>query len=166
MTNELKALQSNNTWEITELPEGKNCVGCKWVYKTKHNSDGSVERHKARLVAKGYTQKEGLDYEETFAPVAKMTTVRTVISLAASKRWTISQLDVNNAFLDGELNEEVYMKLPPGFFQSEKSQGKVCRLIKSIYGLKQASRQWFSRFSDALTAYDFMASLNDYSLFT
>ncbi|CAM8956843.1 unnamed protein product [Rhodiola kirilowii] len=166
MQSELKALEDNDTWEITELPHGKNSVGCKWVFKIKRKSDGTIERYKARLVAKGFTQLEGLDYHETFAPVVKMNTVRTLIAVAASKGWPLYQLDVNNAFLHGSLDEEVYMNLPPGFYKSDKAKGKVCKLQKSLYGLKQASRQWFNKLSEALLSYGFTSSLNDYSLFT
>ncbi|CAM8989719.1 unnamed protein product [Rhodiola kirilowii] len=166
MQAEIDALQLNDTWEVTDLPQGKHAIGCKWVYKIKRHSDGSIERYKARLVAKGFTQEEGLDYHETFALVVKMTTIRTALTLASAKHWPLYQLDVNNAFLHGTLDEEVYMMLPPGHLQNLKSQGKVCRLKKSLYGLKQASRQWFSKFSDALISFGFKQSLHDYSLFT
>ncbi|CAM8888782.1 unnamed protein product [Rhodiola kirilowii] len=166
MDKEIKALEANNTWILTELPAGKTLVDCKWVYKLKFKSDGTLERYKARLVARGFTQVEGLDYHDTFAPVAKMTTIRCLLAVAAVKHWPIYQLDVDNAFLHGTLDEEVYMKLPIGFYKKEKAAGKVCKLVKSLYGLKQASRQWFAKFSEAITAYGFQRSLNDYSLFT
>lgn len=106
MDSELKALEQNNTWTITTLPPNKMSIGCKWVYKTKYNSDGSIERYKARLVAKGYTQREGFDYHETFAPVAKLVTVRCLIALASACSWPFYQLHVQNAFLHGDLDEE------------------------------------------------------------
>ena len=163
MRKEIDALQSNHTWSLVPLPPHKRPIGCKWVYKIKLKADGSVERYKARLVAKGYSQVEGVDYRETFAPVAKLTTVRVLLGLASLKGWYLHQLDVNNAFLHGDLTEEVYMKLPPGF--GGKGETRVCRLHKSLYGLKQASRQWFIKLSMALKAAGFTQSWSDYSLF-
>ena len=109
MDEEMAALYGNDTWDLVPLPKDKKTIGCKWVYKVKHNSDGSISRYKARLVAKGYAQTHGIDYEETFAPVAKMATVHSVIAVAAAKGWFLHQMDVKNAFLHGELQEEVYM---------------------------------------------------------
>jgi Reverse transcriptase (RNA-dependent DNA polymerase)/Integrase core domain len=167
MAAEIKALEENNTWSITALPPHKHAIGCKWVYKIKYHADGSIERYKARLVAKGYTQQEGIDYQETFAPVAKMISVRCLIAIASSKGWPLYQLDVNNAFLHGDLHEEVYMHLPPGYHvQSSNNQRLVCRLHKSLYGLKQASRNWFSKFSQAIQTFGFKQSASDHSLFT
>ncbi|CAM8943540.1 unnamed protein product [Rhodiola kirilowii] len=166
MNKEITALEQNHTWTLTSLSPGKNAVDCKWIFKVKHHSDGTIERYKARLVAKGFTQVEGIDYHDTFAPVVKMTTVRCLLAVAAIRCWPLYQLDVNNAFLHGLLSEEVYMKPPPGFYPEAKQQGLVCKLQRSIYGLKQASRQWFARFSDALIHFGFRQSLEDYSLFT
>ncbi|CAN6563085.1 unnamed protein product [Malus baccata var. baccata] len=115
MDEEMLALQKNNTWEVTSLPKGKKTVGCRWVFTVKYKADGSIDRYKARLVAKGYTQTYGVDYQETFSPVAKMNTVRVLISLAANMNWPLKQFDVKNAFLHGNLEEEVYMDFPPGY---------------------------------------------------
>ena len=114
MQQEIKALEENNTWSVVDLPKGMHTVGSKWIYKIKYKADGQVERFKARLVAKGYIQQEGLDYHDTFSPVAKMVTVRCVIALAVSKGWPMYQMDVYNAFLQGDLEEEVYMEMPEG----------------------------------------------------
>ena len=116
MLEEMTALSKNQTWDLVTLPAGKHPVGCKWVYTIKQTPEGKVERYKARLVAKGYTQIYGVDYDETFAPVAKMNSVRTLISCAANFGWELHQLDVKNAFLHGGyLQEEIHMDIPPGF---------------------------------------------------
>ena len=163
MQAELDALQSNETWRLTPLPPHKTAIGCRWIYKIKHRADGSIERYKARLVAKGYTQMEGLDYLDTFSPVAKLTTVRFLLAIAAMNNWHLRQLDVNNAFLHGELDEEVYMQVPPGL--TIQNPNLVCRLQRSLYGLKQASRQWFLKLSSLLTTHGFQKSQLDHSLF-
>ncbi|KAH9666221.1 protein kinase domain-containing protein [Citrus sinensis] len=163
MEDEITALEKNNTWTLTHLPDGKKAIGSRWVYKIKYQSDGTIERYKARLVAKGYTQTEGIDYHATFSPVAKLVTVRALLSLAAVKGWILEQLDVSNAFLQGDLEEEVYMQVPQGF--SKQGEHLVCKLNKSIYGLKQASRNWFSKFSATIQQAGFRQSKADYSLF-
>jgi hypothetical protein len=134
------------------------------VYTIKQNPDGKVDRYKARLVAKGYTQKYGVDYEETFAPVAKMNTIRTLISCAVNLDWHLHQLDVKNAFLHGDLHEEVYMHIPPGF-ATAKTEGKVLKLHRSLYGLKQSPRAWFDRFRKAVLKLSYKQSNADHTLF-
>nr|AWW15216.1 putative polyprotein [Leavenworthia alabamica] len=161
---EYTALEDNQTWSVEDLPPGKKAIGSQWVFKVKFRSDGAVERYKARLVAMGNKQIEGEDYGETFSPVAKMGTVRLFLDVAAKKGWIVHQMDVHNAFLHGDLEEEVYMRLPPGYQLDDPN--KVCRLRKSLYGLKQAPRCWFAKLSKALLEYGFEQSLGDYSLFT
>ncbi|KAE9589571.1 putative RNA-directed DNA polymerase [Lupinus albus] len=161
---ELTALNDNKTWIIFHLPSNKRAIGCKWVFKTKHKSDGSIERHKARLVAKGFTQTEGVDFLETFSPVIKMTTIRVIFALAFAYNWHLHQLDINTAFLHGDLKEEVYMKIPLGVHV--KNPKLVCKLQKSIYGLKQASRQWHDKLTGILIQSGYTKSIADYSLFT
>jgi hypothetical protein len=134
------------------------------VYKVKQHSDGSIERYKARLVAKGFQQRDGIDYKETFSPVIKPATIRILLSLAVHYNWPLKQLDVSNAFLHGQLSEEVFMEQPTGFVDS-MFPGHVCKLKKALYGLKQAPRAWFQRLSQALLHLGFIGSLVDTSLF-
>jgi hypothetical protein len=161
---EMKALEKNKTWSATTLPAGKRTVGCKWVFTIKYNSDGSIGRYKARLVAKGFTQTYGIDYSETFAPVAKLNTIRILLSFAANLDWPLHQLDVKNAFLNGDLEEEVYMDCPPGFEEAFGSQ--VCKLKKSLYGLKQSPRAWFEKFTQSVKKQGFTQGQADHTLFT
>ncbi|CAL2241016.1 unnamed protein product [Prunus armeniaca] len=161
---EITALEQNHTLTFTSLPYGHKPIGCKWVYKIKHRSDGTIERYKARLMAKGYTQQEGLNYHETFSPTAKLVTIRCLLAIAAARHWPLHQLDVQNAFLHGHLDEKVYMLPPPGF--RRQGENLMCRLNKSLYGLKQASRNWFSKFSNAIKMAGFNQSKADYFLFT
>ncbi|RVW68794.1 Retrovirus-related Pol polyprotein from transposon RE1 [Vitis vinifera] len=165
MNEEMKSLQKNETWELVECPLGKKPVGCRWIYTVKYKADGIIERFKARLLAKGYTQTYGIDYTETFAPVAKINTVRVLLSLAANLDWPLQQFDVKNVFLHGELSEEVYMDLPPGCMVLEKQCQKVCKLKKSLYGLKQSLRAWFGRFTKSMRAFGYRQSNSDHTLF-
>ncbi|KAJ9545430.1 hypothetical protein OSB04_025137 [Centaurea solstitialis] len=164
MEDELGALRSNHTWDLETLPPRKRVVGCRWVFTVKLHPDGSLHRLKARLVAKGYSQAYGIDYDETFSPVAKMSSVRICIALAAIHHWPLYQLDVKNAFLNGVLKEEVYMEQPPGFIVEEEAS-KVCRLRRSLYGLKQSPRAWFGRFSSVMGEFGMVRSASDYSVF-
>ncbi len=138
---EMVALDANVTWELVALLKNKKVIRCKWVYKVKHNANGSVNRYKARLVAKSYAQTYGIDYEETFSPVAKMTIVKAIIVMAVVKGWSLHQMDVKNVFLHGDLQEEVYMEQPPGYVD-QTHPNLVYRLKKTLYGLKQAPRAW------------------------
>uniref|UniRef100_A0A2N9FIB4 Uncharacterized protein n=1 Tax=Fagus sylvatica TaxID=28930 RepID=A0A2N9FIB4_FAGSY len=165
MDEEFSTLQRQHTWSLVPPPIGKNIVGCKWVFKLKRNSDGSISRYKARLVAKGFHQQYGIDFEETFSPVVKPPTVRLILALAVTYNWPLRQLDVRNAFLHGVLKEEVYMMQPPGYVASNQPH-HVCKLQKSIYGLKQAPRAWFESFTTQLLSLGFQASSADSSLFT
>ncbi|KAJ0882624.1 putative RNA-directed DNA polymerase [Helianthus annuus] len=164
MFEEYSALMKNGTWTLVPQVPNANIVDCKWVYKLKRDQTGAITRYKARLVAKGFNQQPGIDYHETFSPVVKATTIRVVLSLAVSQRWPLRQLDVQNAFLHGDLQETVYLRQPPGFVDQTKPD-HVCLLHKSLYGLKQAPRAWFNRLSGALTALGFQGSRTDPSLF-
>lgn len=164
MNTEMNALYENDTFDIVELPSDRKATGSKWVYKIKYKSSGEIDRFKARFVIQGFSQKEGVDFDETFSPVVKIVTIRCVINLAFQQSWPIFQLDVNNAFLYGDIEETVYMKLPPGYF--DENDNRVCRLKKSLYGLKQAPRQWNAKLSSTLLENGFVQSKKDYSLFT
>ena len=161
---EMDALHANGAWSLVPPVRGHNIIDCKWVYKVKHKADGSIDRYKARLVAKGFRQRYGIDYEETFSPVVKPATIRLVLSIAVSRGWDLRQLDVQNAFSHGVLEEEVYMRQPPGYTDMTRPHF-VCKLQKALYGLKQAPRAWFARLSSKLQAFGFTPSRADTSLF-
>ena len=157
---EMDSIMTNGTWEIVDRPYGCKPIGYKWVFKKKLRPDGTIEKYKARLVAKGYTQKEGEDFFDTYSPVARLTTIRVLLALAASHGLFVHQMDVKTAFLNGELDEEIYMDQPDGFVV-EGQEGKVCKLLKSLYGLKQAPKQWHEKFDKTMTSAGFVANEAD-----
>jgi Reverse transcriptase (RNA-dependent DNA polymerase) len=150
-----------DTYEFTQR---KKACRVQWVYKTKYSSDGTIEKYKARLIAKCYTQIYGLDYQEIFTPVAKMSTVQILLSVAVNLGWSLSQMDVKNAFLQCTLEEKVYMTLPHGY-KDDSNKDLVCKLNKSIYGLKQSPRAWYGKLSHSLLLYNFVKSTTDSSMF-
>ena len=160
MQEEIDSLQEHDVYELTELPRGRKAVGCKWVFKIKHNADGSVERYKARLVAQGYSQRYGLDYDETFSPVVRFESIRTVVALPVQRGLKLHQIDVTSAFLNGELEDEVYMEQPEGF-EVEGKEDLVYKLNKSLYGLKQSSRCWNSVLDEHLKSIGFVQTESD-----
>lgn len=164
MKEEFTALQLSNPWELVEPEENMKIVGNKWVYKIKYNPDGTVSRYKARLVAKGYHQTVGVDYTETFSPIAKSATVKMMLSIAAAKGWEIKQVDVNNAFLNGELNKKVFMEQPKGFVDPKHLKA-VCKLKKALYGLKQTPRAWYEKLKRALIEWGFKNAISNTLLF-
>ena len=154
VNSEIESILSNHTWELTDLPPGNKLLGSKWIFKRKMKPDGTIDKYKARLVVKGYRQKEGLDYFDTYSPVTRITSIRMLIALAAVHDLKIHQMDVKTAFLNGELEEEIYMEQPEGFIVPGKEK-KVCRLVKSLYGLKQAPKQWHAKFDQIMLANGF-----------
>jgi hypothetical protein len=164
MMEEYNSIMKNDVWEVVPRPEGKSVVTSKWLYKLKHAADGSIEKYKARFVARGFSQVEGVDYDETFAPVARYTSIRAVISIAAEMGWKIHQMDVKTAFLNGLIEEEVYIEQPLGF-EVHGRESHVCRLKKALYGLKQAPRAWYSRIDAYLQQLGFEKSEADPNLY-
>jgi hypothetical protein len=164
MDSEIQAIERKNTWELTELPRGAKVIGVKWIYKTKVNEKGEIEKHKARLVAKGYSQKYGIDYKEVFAPVARWDTIRCILAMAALREWSVFQLDVKSAFLHGELIETVYVEQPLGYVK-KGAENKVYKLHKALYGLKQAPRAWYSKIEQYFTSEGFEKCPYEHTLF-
>lgn len=164
MKKELDSLRAAKTWDVVERPAGKNIVGCKWVFRIKKDADGRIEKYKARLVARGFTQVYGVDYTETFAPVAKMASLRTILAIATRNNWPIEVFDFNSAFLNGELDEEIYMQLPPGF-EGYDLRKFVARLRKALYGLKQGGRTWYKALWRALEELGFKRAEYDHGVF-
>jgi hypothetical protein len=152
------------TWHLVPPSSNKNLIDCKWVYRIKRHADGTIDRYKTQLVAKGFKQRYDIDYEDTFSPVVKIAIVRLVLAISVSRGWSLRQLDVKNAFLHGVLEEEVYMKQPPGF-ENPHALFHICKLDKALYGLKQAPRAWYSRLSSKLSELGFVPSKADTSLF-
>ena len=155
---------ANDTWDLVALPKGQKLVRCKLVYRTNYGLDGKFDKHKARLVAKGFSQVEGIDYTKTFSLVAKMNSIHLVLSLAASFKWEVHQMDVKFAFLHGDLHEEIYMEQPIGFIQIDSSL--ICRLKKSLYGLKQAPRAWYAKMNSFLLESGFSRCHSDNTVYT
>ncbi|KAI3731774.1 hypothetical protein L1987_62963 [Smallanthus sonchifolius] len=162
---EMDSILHNNTWKLTDLPPGCKPLGSKWIFKRKMRVDGSIDKFKARLVIQGFRQKEGIDFFDTYAPVARISTIRFLIALASVQNLIIHQMDVKTAFLNGELDEEVYMKQPEGFVLPGQEQ-KVCKLIKSLYGLKQAPKQWHQKFDEVILSHGFHLNQADKCVYT
>ena len=156
--------RKNKTWDLVCLPAGAKPIGLKWVFKVKRNADGSINKFKARLVAKGYVQKHGVDYDEVFAPVARIETIRLIIGLAALRGWKIHHLDVKTAFLHGDLKEEVYVSQPQGFIVKGQ-EDKVYKLKKALYGLRQAPRAWNVKLNQILRGLNFYRCAKEPSLY-
>jgi hypothetical protein len=164
MTEEYQSIMKNEVWEIVPRPKNKDVVSSRWLFKIKNVVDGSIEKYKARFVARGFSQKESIDYEETFALVARYTSIKTIIALAAKMKWKLHQMDVKTAFLNGVIEEEVYIEQPQGF-EVEDRKSHVCKLKKALYGLKQAPRAWYGRIYSFLTSLGFTKSKADSNLY-
>ena len=160
----MEAFDKNEAWDLVELPDGRKPIGSKWVFKKKLNAAGKVEKYKARLVAKGYSQVESIDFSEIFSPVAKMTSIRFLLSLTATFDLEVEQMDVKTMFLHGDLNEEIYMKQPEGFSVKGKKE-LVYKLKKSLYGLKQSPRMWYQKFDTYIQGLGFVRSNVDHYVY-
>lgn len=163
-SDEIASIEQNETWILVELPQGAKAIGVKWVFKLKRNADGTINKHKASLVAKGYVQRHGIDFDEVFAPVARIETVRLLINLAAANGWEIHHLDVKTAFLHGELKETIYVSQPEGF-EVKGSEHKVYKLNKALYGLRQAPRVWNDKLNQILKELQFKRCLKEPSVY-
>ena len=157
-------IEKNGTWQLVQRPLDRKVIGVKWVFRTKLNADGSINKYKARLVVKGYAQIFGVDFSETFAPVARLDTIRLLLAVAAQKGQKVFQLDVKSAFLNGFLKEEIFVEQPDGFVV-QGQEDKVYVLKKALYGLKQAPRAWYSRIDDHLINLGFNKSLSEATLY-
>lgn len=157
MMEEMESITHNKTWVLVDPPPSHRPIGLKWVYKVKQDERGVIVKYKARLIAKGYIQQAGIDFEEVFAPVARMESVRLLLAVAAHAGWGVHHMDVKSAFLNGELAEEVYVQQPPGF-SVEGQEHKVYRLHKALYGLRQAPTAWNAKLDDSLLSLGFWKS--------
>jgi hypothetical protein len=164
MDEEIRCIERNQTWKLVDVPDDKDVISVKWIYKTKQDAEGKVQKYKARLVARGFTQQPGIDFNETFAPVACMDTVRTVLAIVAQYKWPVYQMDVKSTFLNGNLEEEVYVEQPQGY-EVPGQEDKVYRLKKALYGLKKALRAWYSHIDSYLTQNGFQRSENEPTLY-
>jgi hypothetical protein len=165
MKEEMASIEQNGTWRLTELPQGHRPIGLKWVFKVKRDEAGAIVKHKARLVAKGYVQREGVDFDEVFAPVARMESIRMLLAVAAQEGWLVHHMDVKSAFLNGELKEEVYVRQPPGF-TAAGHEGKVLKLYKALYGLRQAPRAWNVKLDGSLLKLGFTRCASEHGMYT
>jgi hypothetical protein len=156
----MDSIMSNATWEVVERPYGCKAIGSNWMFKKKLRPDGTIERYKARLVIKSYSHKEGEDFFDTYSPVARLTTICVLLSLVASHGLLVHQMNVKTTFLNGELDEEIYMEQPTGFVANDQ-ECMVCKLLKSLYGLKQAPKQWHEKFDRTLTSVVFVLNEAD-----
>ena len=164
MKEELDSINKNDVWDLVDLPKERKVIGCKWVLKKKLKVDGSLDKYKAKLVAKGFTQQPGIDFVDTYSPVAKFTSIRILMSVVAKMDLELHQLNVKMAFLNGELKEDIYMVQPDGF-QVKGYAYKICKLKRSLYGLKQSSRQWYLKFHQAILEIGFEVSALDHCVY-
>ncbi|KAK3133143.1 hypothetical protein QOZ80_6AG0532910 [Eleusine coracana subsp. coracana] len=164
MQSEMDAVAENRTWEVADLPRGQRAITLKWVFKLKRDEAGAIVKHKARLVARGFVQQEGIDFDDAFAPVARMESVRLLLALAAQEGWCVHHMDVKSAFLNGDLKEEVYVHQPPGFVIPGK-EDKVLRLRKALYGLRQAPRAWNAKLDSTLKGMGFEQSPHEAAIY-
>jgi hypothetical protein len=165
MVEEMDALYENEAWDIVDFPTRRKSIGIKWLFKKKFNAEGKVEKYKAPLVAKGYSQVEGIDFGDIFSPVAKLTSIRFLLSITVSFDLEVEQMDVKTSFLHGDLEEQIYMKQPEGFVVKGKKE-LICKLKKSLYGLKQSPRMWYQNFDTYILGFGFVRSRADHCVYS
>lgn len=162
MQDEMTSIEQNQVWELVKAPAGKSVIANRWIFKIKKDANGNVQRYKVRLVAKGYNQEEGIDYTETFSPVVRFDSIRLILAMAAKENLVLQQFDVKTAFLNGTIEEDIYMKQPEGF---SDGTGRVCKLQKSLYCLKRSSRCWNLRFTQFLNKFGLKSTSADPCIF-